>query len=133
MRMSVSSLLHFRIFSEQPARGESRLSLFSPDAPATGEQGEIAVTSFFGAMSHRLLFVGVTLSLMVGGLVALSSPGASADTAPAPGTPATVSADGLPTWQVNGVVWDSVVVGNTAYVTGEFTRARPPGVPVGGA
>ena len=87
----------------------------------------------FRAKAHRILFIPVTLSLMVGGLVALSSPGASADTAPAPGIPATVSADGLPTWQVNGVVWDSVVVGNTAYVTGEFTRARPPGVAVGGA
>ena len=58
---------------------------------------------------------------------------ANGDTAPAPGTPATVSADALASWQVNGVVWDSVVVGNTAYVTGAFTRARPPGVGPGGA
>jgi PKD repeat protein len=58
---------------------------------------------------------------------------ATADTQPAPGTPGTVTADALPTWQINGVVWDQVVVGNTAYVTGEFTKARPPGVPAGGA
>lgn len=58
---------------------------------------------------------------------------ARADTVPAAGTPATVSADGLPTWQVNGVVWSQAVVGNTVYATGSFTRARPPGVAVGGA
>ncbi len=58
---------------------------------------------------------------------------ASADTAPASGTPATVSADGLPTWQINGVVWSQVLVGNTVYATGSFTKARPPGVAAGGA
>ena len=57
---------------------------------------------------------------------------ASADTPPA--TPVdTVSADALPTWQINGVVWSQVVVGNTVYVTGSFTKARPPGVAAGGA
>jgi hypothetical protein len=58
---------------------------------------------------------------------------ARADTAPAAGTPASVSADGLPTWQVNGVVWSQAVVGDTVYVTGNFTKARPPGVEAGGA
>ena len=48
-------------------------------------------------------------------------------------SPETVTADVLPTWQINGVVWSQVVVGNTVYVTGSFTKARPPGVPVGGA
>jgi PKD repeat protein len=58
---------------------------------------------------------------------------AVADTAPAAGTSATVSADGLPTWQINGVVWSQAVVGNTVYATGSFTKARPAGVAAGGA
>jgi hypothetical protein len=58
---------------------------------------------------------------------------AQADTAPAPGGTRTVSADALPTVQVNGVVWAQVTVGNTVYATGQFTQARPAGVAVGGA
>ena len=42
-----------------------------------------------------------------------------------------MSADGLPTWQINGVAWSQVIVGNTVYVAGSFTKARPPGSPVG--
>lgn len=80
----------------------------------------------------RLVGVISVLCLAASGLV-LSGGQASADTAPPAGTPATVSADALPTWQVNGVVWSQVVVGNTVYVTGSFTKARPPGVVAGGA
>ncbi len=58
---------------------------------------------------------------------------ANADTVPPSGVPATVSADGLPTWQINGVVWSQVVVNNIVYATGSFTKARPPGVAAGGA
>lgn len=61
--------------------------------------------------------------------IALPTESASADT---PGQPNTVTADVLPTWQINGVVWSQVVAGNTVYVTGSFTKARPPGVAVGG-
>src|SRR4051794_19757528 len=71
--------------------------------------------------------VGVGLGAGVGG-----SP-AAADTAPPAGSPATVSADALPTAQINGVVWAQVVVGDTVYATGRFTRARPAGVAAGGA
>ena len=40
----------------------------------------------------------------------------------------TVSADALPTAQIgNGVVWDQAVVGNTVYVAGSFSTARPAG------
>jgi hypothetical protein len=56
---------------------------------------------------------------------------AGADTAPPSGVPATVSADSLPTAQINGVAYDQVIVGNTVYVTGEFTSARPAGSAAG--
>ncbi|WP_182113257.1 MULTISPECIES: PKD domain-containing protein [unclassified Actinotalea] len=57
---------------------------------------------------------------------------AAADTTPSvPGVPATVSADALPTVQVDGVVWDQVVVGDTVYVAGSFATARPSGAAPG--
>ena len=57
---------------------------------------------------------------------------AVADTAPTdPATPVTMAADSLPTAQINGVVWTQLIVGNTVYVGGEFTRARPAGSGVG--
>ena len=57
---------------------------------------------------------------------------AAADTAPAdPSVPETVSAAALPTVQINGVVWDQVIVGNRVFVTGQFTQARPAGADPG--
>jgi hypothetical protein len=77
------------------------------------------------------------LSLLAAAALAVAAPGPStvavADTAPEVGTPATVAADRLPTWQINGVVWSQAIIGNTVYVTGSFTKARPPGVAAGGA
>lgn len=83
--------------------------------------------------ARRLLAVLVAIAVGTVGF-AFAAPGAArADTAPPSGTPATVSTDGLPTWQINGVAWSQVVVNDVVYVTGSFTKARPPGVPVGGA
>jgi PKD repeat protein len=60
---------------------------------------------------------------------------AAADSAPPvpadPANPATVTADGLPTVQIDGVVWQQVIVGNTVYAAGSFGTARPAGSPVG--
>lgn len=78
-----------------------------------------------------------TVALLLGiGLVAgLPMGAAQADTAPLdpadPASPQTVSADPLPTVQINGVAWAQVVVGDTVYVTGEFSRARPAGAAPG--
>ncbi len=81
----------------------------------------------------RWLAVGSAVALLVAVGASASATDAIADTAPAAGVPITVSADALPTWQINGVVWSQVIVGTTVYVTGEFTKARPPGVPAGGS
>jgi PKD repeat protein len=62
-------------------------------------------------------------------------PSATADSLPEnpadPLTPATVTADRLPTAQINGVVWSQVIIGNTVYVGGKFTSARPAGSAAG--
>ncbi|MFT4009800.1 MAG: PKD domain-containing protein [Nocardioidaceae bacterium] len=42
-----------------------------------------------------------------------------------------MSADALPTAQVDGVVWSTVIVGNTVYAGGSFSTARPAGSAAG--
>lgn len=44
---------------------------------------------------------------------------------------AVVSRTALPTAQLNGVAWTQVVVGDTVYVGGQFTTARPAGAAAG--
>lgn len=52
--------------------------------------------------------------------------------AAAAAAPPTVSADALPTVQIdNGVIWSSEIVGDIAYVGGEFSNARPAGAAKG--
>ena len=41
------------------------------------------------------------------------------------------TADGLPTVQIDGVVWSEAVVGNTVYAGGSFANARPAGAAPG--
>ncbi|QIK65377.1 PKD domain-containing protein [Nocardioides sp. HDW12B] len=71
---------------------------------------------------------------MTAGLVLIPGP-AQADTHPLdpadPTTPRTAAARPLPTTQINGVVWSQAVIGNTVYVAGEFTTARPAGAAPG--
>ncbi len=104
--------------------------------------GPCALTNFWGIsvgkhISSRALsrfsLRGVAFTaaavLAVGALATTSasvSHKASADSAPVGGLPATVTADALPTVQINGVAWSQVTVGNTVYVTGSFTQARRP-------
>lgn len=66
-------------------------------------------------------------------LAAFTAPDrAGADTAPpSPDIPTTVSSDSLPTPQINGVVWDQEIVGDTVYVGGNFSTARPAGAAAG--
>ncbi|MBX6388686.1 MAG: PKD domain-containing protein [Frankia sp.] len=87
-------------------------------------------------IGRRLASAVTAAALAVAGAVvvapAATTTVALADTAPPdPATPETVSADPLPTVQVNGVVWAQVIVGDTVYATGSFTAARPAGSPPG--
>ncbi len=77
---------------------------------------------------------GAVSLLLAAGSMALLPGAARADSAPlvpSASTPTTVTADALPTVQINGVAWAQVVVGNTVYVGGAFTSARPAGAPLG--
>ncbi|WP_409329157.1 PKD domain-containing protein [Trujillonella humicola] len=89
------------------------------------------------AVTPRKALAGLLSALLLSGVLAgLFTPAtARADSAPIdvtdPRTPTTVTADALPTVQINGVAWAQVVVGNTVYVGGRFTSARPAGAPAG--
>ena len=66
--------------------------------------------------------------------VSVVTGGTNASAAPAPLLPLPpdmVSADALPTVQIDGVVWSQAVVGNTVYAGGRFNNARPAGAAAG--
>jgi hypothetical protein len=97
-----------------------------------GPGGGSAGSGVRGGLTRRGVALIAAAALAVGLAAVVSTVGsAGADTRPAPGTPATVSADALPTVQVNGVVWSQVTVGDVVYATGSFTSARPAGSPAG--
>lgn len=77
------------------------------------------------SLTHSCLLAVIGLSLVLAPV--LTTPVQAAT------LPQTVSADPLPTVQINGIVWAQVTIGNTVYATGRFTQARPAGVAVGGA
>jgi hypothetical protein len=82
----------------------------------------------------RPLALSAIVTMVLSGLVtdALVAPAASAAPGPITARPTTaVTADALPTVQVNGVVWSQAVVGNTGYAGGQFTSARPAGAAPG--
>lgn len=70
-----------------------------------------------------LVFVVLVLALQI-----VPMPTASAIAVPSP-----VSAEPLPTVQVDGVVWATTTYGNTVYATGRFYNTRPAGAALGGA
>lgn len=77
--------------------------------------------------------IGLILALALG--AGVPTPSASATTPKVPPvvqrSAATVTTDGLPTVQINGVVRTQVVVGNTVYAAGDFSSARPAGAAAG--
>ncbi|WP_111768191.1 PKD domain-containing protein [Nakamurella deserti] len=84
------------------------------------------------ASRGRGVALALAACLVVGGLGVGTVASAAADPAPVqPRTAGVVTADVLPTAQINGVAWAQVVIGNTVYVGGEFSSARPAGSPAG--
>jgi PKD repeat protein len=78
----------------------------------------------------RPLALATAAAVMASAFVGIQP--AVADTVPVePTTPATVSADALPTVQIDGVVWTQEVVGNVVFVGGSFTTAQPAGAAPG--
>lgn len=90
-------------------------------------------TSMARRAYQGLVFV-LTFALVLGWLTTANSP--SAEAAVVTGQAKAVedgpfSAQELSTVQVNGVVWDQAIIGNTVYVAGDFSSARPAGAPLG--
>src|SRR4051794_26180283 len=82
-----------------------------------------------------LVSVAATVGAMAVAMVAVA-PAASADAPTDPGPvvqhPANgVTADALPTVQIDGVVWSQAIIGNTVYAAGSFANARPAGSAAG--
>ena len=75
--------------------------------------------------------VGAVLTALPLALGALVAPTVAPPAAAAPGQVALASPQPLPTAQMDGIVLDQAVVGNTVYVVGEFKNARPAGAAAG--
>ena len=73
-----------------------------------------ALRAWAGSVAAMLVAASV-------GTAVLAPPAASDSSPPVSGEPQTVTADRLPTVQINGVVWDQVIVGDRVYVTGSFS------------
>lgn len=72
--------------------------------------------------------------MTVSGLIVGAAAAPMASAAPGPiqtPTSGMVTAQALPTVQINGVVWSQAIVGNKVYAGGSFLSARPAGSPAG--
>ncbi|WP_419994388.1 DUF7594 domain-containing protein [Streptomyces boninensis] len=70
--------------------------------------------------------LAAAFAMTAAALGALTAPGATAVT-----PPVAMTADDLPTWQTNGVVWTLAESGGTVFAGGTFSAVRPPGSPAG--
>ncbi len=86
---------------------------------------ELDVRLWGGELTHWLAVL-VAAVLVASGVLVGGAPRAAAWPSGIV-QPETVSADALPTVQIDGVVWAQAVVGDTVYVGGNFTAARPAG------
>ena len=81
--------------------------------------------------SRAVSSVGAVLTALPLALGALVAPTVAPPAAAAPGQTTLASPQPLPTAQIDGIVLDQAVVGNTVYVVGEFKNARPAGAAAG--
>src|SRR4051794_26498962 len=89
------------------------------------------MSRLFGRLRTVVAFILISCVSAVG-LVLTGAAPAHADVAPIIQPPTnTITADRLPTVQVDGVVWSQVVIGNTVYAAGRFNNARPAGAAAG--
>ena len=80
--------------------------------------------------------LAAVIAMVLSGLIAGAFSAQWASAAPGPIAPrsastVTVTADALPTVQINGVVWSQAIIGNTVYAGGSFSNARPAGAAPG--
>ena len=86
----------------------------------------------FSRRRGRALVAFAVASTVVAGVSVALSPSAVATPGPIQQRTATgVTADPLPTVQIDGIVWSQAVVGNTVYAGGKFANARPAGAASG--
>ncbi len=91
------------------------------------------------ASTRRLLGPFMVIATAALGLVITVAPAPAALAAaipPGPGpvqarSASMVTADALPTTQIDGVVWSQVIVGDSVYAGGQFANARPAGAAPG--
>lgn len=88
-------------------------------------------TAHSGRKSGVLRTVALLGATSLAATAALTQPAVAAVPPLRDRTVATVTADALPTVQINGVVWTQVMIGDVVYAGGEFTAARPAGAPAG--
>lgn len=85
----------------------------------------------FRRVSARVALATAVLVGSVGTLIGSAGPAYAAPAPIIPSPAAAVTADRLPTVQIDGVVWSQAVVGNTVYAGGRFSNARPAGAAAG--
>ncbi|MGB3827981.1 MAG: LamG-like jellyroll fold domain-containing protein, partial [Ornithinimicrobium sp.] len=93
------------------------------------------ITAPLRAESRRRLIAVLLCALVLVSGTALSgrfaAPAHAAASPVAPRTPGVVTADSLPTVQIDGIAWSQAVVNNVVYAGGAFANARPAGAAAG--
>lgn len=84
-----------------------------------------------GLAARRAVGAVIGLSMVAAGVPLSAEPAHGADVNVLDRPANAVTADALPTAQINGVVWDLAVVGDYVFAGGQFSAARPAGAAPG--